>query len=123
MDGVAMGNLVTRGAISGLNDPDDDHFAKSMLPGASGKSQNDGSRNTRPDIRTSAVAFSSTGREWAAATTQGLQVRQFAFGEIKFQLFLNMNVIIFRYLPWMMEHFSPLLSWTRRLLLRKSIRP
>jgi periodic tryptophan protein 2 len=71
-----MGNLVTRGALSGLNDPDDDHFAKSMLPGATGKSQNDGSRNTRPDIRTSAVAFSSTGREWAAATTQGLQVRR-----------------------------------------------
>ena len=60
--------------LNGLtaNDSDDEHFATSVLPGVSGNG--DGSRSTRPDIRATAVAFSTTGREWAVTTTQGLQV-------------------------------------------------
>lgn len=46
----------------------------SNLPGAGKGSSRDGSRNTLPEILTAAVCFSTTGREWAAATTQGLQV-------------------------------------------------
>ena len=45
------------------------------LPGAGkGNIKNDGSRSTRPEMLTAAVGFSSTGHEWAAATTQGLQI-------------------------------------------------
>ncbi|CAN0438204.1 unnamed protein product, partial [Discosporangium mesarthrocarpum] len=32
----------------------------------------DGSRQVREEVRCSCVRFSSTGREWAAATTDGL---------------------------------------------------
>ena len=76
IDGVATQNLTTRGlkrthAMTG-DDSDDEHFATSVLPGAA--VGGDGSRTTRPDIRSNAIAFSTTGREWAAATTQGLQV-------------------------------------------------
>jgi hypothetical protein len=57
--------------------------AASMLPGGDGHrggsgggGLGDGSRTTRPTILTAAVRFSPTGREWAAATTQGLQVNE-----------------------------------------------
>lgn len=46
--------------------------AAALLPGA-GKTST-GERTTRPEILTSCVRFSPTGREWAAASTQGLQV-------------------------------------------------
>lgn len=45
-----------------------------LLPGAGKGSKNDGSRNSAAEILTSAITFSPTGKEWAAATTQGLQV-------------------------------------------------
>jgi hypothetical protein len=39
--------------------------------GAKGRNAGgDGSRSTRPNIHTSAIRFSPTGRDWAAATTQ-----------------------------------------------------
>lgn len=34
----------------------------------------DGSRTTRPEIITSALRFSPTGRDWAVVSTQGLQI-------------------------------------------------
>ena len=34
----------------------------------------DGSRTTRPEIVTSALQFSPTGRDWAVVSTQGLQI-------------------------------------------------
>lgn len=76
VDGVSVSNISTRGlkrthGMTGDNS-DDEHFAATILPGTSGGA--DGSRSTRPDIRCNAIAFSTTGREWAAATTQGLQV-------------------------------------------------
>ncbi len=81
VDGVAIQNVRKIRSNQGLinNDSDDEHFAASTLPGVTGGQSNNGSRNTRPDIRTNSVSFSSTGKEWAAATTQGLQARDICF--------------------------------------------
>jgi periodic tryptophan protein 2 len=57
----------------GEGESDDEFLPESTLPGTS-KGASDGSRITKPEILTSAVRFSPSGREWAAATTQGLQV-------------------------------------------------
>ena len=77
VDGVAITNVARRGklnaGLASIDHSDDEHNAASTLPGAGKAAQDSGSRITRPDIHTSVVAFSSTGREWAAATTQGLQ--------------------------------------------------
>jgi len=43
-----------------------------MTPGAS--QRQDGARLNRPEITCGCIGFSSTGTEWAAATTQGLQI-------------------------------------------------
>jgi periodic tryptophan protein 2 len=67
VDGLALDNIA-------IDDSDDEHGAKSTLPGTTMAKKTDGSRLTRPDIITSALKFSPTGREWIAATTQGLQV-------------------------------------------------
>lgn len=83
VDGVAVQNVVSRGFKRshgvGVDDSDDEHFAAATLPGVAGAGGGGGARATRPDIRTNAVAFSSTGREWAAASTQGLQVQVLRF--------------------------------------------
>lgn len=75
VDGVSVQNVSTRGLkrMHGMtaDHSDDEDFAASVLPGTLA---GDGSRTTRPNIRSNAIAFSTTGREWAAATTQGLQV-------------------------------------------------
>ena len=67
VDGMALDNIA-------IDDSDDEHLGKSTLPGTNMNKQSDGSRLTRPDIITSALKFSPTGREWIAATTQGLQI-------------------------------------------------
>lgn len=69
VDGVAVDNI--RG-----DDSDDEQNEYSNLPGGSGRNSKmtDGSRTTRPEVITSAIRFSPTGREWAAASTQGLQI-------------------------------------------------
>lgn len=77
VDGVSLDNLLA-------GDSDDEYFdnavAGNTLPGStagrgSGRRRaDDGSRTTRPTVLTSAVRFSPSGREWAAATTQGLQI-------------------------------------------------
>lgn len=79
VDGVSINNVAGKGklnlGLASIDHSDDEHNATSALPGTNGgRGKNDGSRNTRADIHTSAVSFSSTGHEWAAATTQGLQV-------------------------------------------------
>jgi hypothetical protein len=58
------------------NDSEDNRITppSDSLPGAKSSGRDDGSRTTRPAIMTSAIKFSLTGREWAAVTTQGLQV-------------------------------------------------
>ena len=78
VDGVALDNI----PAGDMQDSDGELKLGSGLPGASGKGRGqaggagagDGSRTTRPQILTAAVRVSPTGREWAAATTQGLQV-------------------------------------------------
>ena len=95
VDGVAVQNLRSRGLKRShgmtADDSDDEHFASASLPGVSGGG--DGSRTTRPDIRTNAIGFSATGREWAAATTQGLQVTKYAhiFSVRILNLFLSID--------------------------------
>jgi periodic tryptophan protein 2 len=54
---------------------DDDGAGYSVLPGAQARRRgDDGTRSTKPTIHCSAVKFSPTGHEWAAATTQGIQI-------------------------------------------------
>lgn len=69
VDGISLDNLA-------VGDSDDEHLATSVLPGVTKgtSAANDGSRTTRADIMSSCVRFSPTGREWVAATTQGLQI-------------------------------------------------
>lgn len=55
-------------------DDDQHHGDAELLPGAGKGSKNDGSRNNSPEMVSTALGFSPTGREWAAATTQGLQI-------------------------------------------------
>lgn len=74
VDGISLENL-----NAGDNSDDEYGFGalKHDLPGSNkGRSgaNDDGSRTTRPVIMTCAVKFSYSGREWAAATSQGLQV-------------------------------------------------
>ena len=78
VDGISLDNL---GGDASGDDSDNEHKAASMLPGTDGRrggagggGAGDGTRTTRPQILTAAVKFSPTGREWGAATTQGLQV-------------------------------------------------
>ena len=54
-------------------DSDDEFRLTSKLPGTI-KGATDGSRITKPEIMTSCIRFSPSGREWAAATIHGLQV-------------------------------------------------
>jgi periodic tryptophan protein 2 len=63
VDGVALDNLKDLGAGGGTH-----------LPGQKHSSLSDGSRTTRPEVITSALQFSPTGRDWAVVSTQGLQV-------------------------------------------------
>ena len=104
VDGVTTQNISIKGLQSShgiqVDDSDDEHFASSVLPGTS--SGGDGSRSTRPDIRTNAISFSPTGREWAAATTQGLQVylnRKILM--IDYLIFFHI-MGLHRFLGWMM---------------------
>ena len=73
VDGVHVDSLrssVAGGALYG-----DEHLAASTLPGAGkGSDGRDGSRTTRPELVTQCLRFSPTGRDWAAATTQGMQI-------------------------------------------------
>lgn len=45
-----------------------------LFAGQKHSSLKDGSRTTRPEIITSALRFSPTGRDWAVVSTQGLQI-------------------------------------------------
>ena len=52
---------------------DGDPRFRSSLPGAI-RGTTDGSRITKPEIMSSCIRFSPSGREWAATTIQGVQV-------------------------------------------------
>jgi periodic tryptophan protein 2 len=67
LDELRSDRLVDGIALDNLPSVDAEHSHRK-------KTADDGSRNTRPELLTSCIRFSPTGREWAAATTQGLQI-------------------------------------------------
>lgn len=69
VDGIAIDNLP-----AAESDSDDEKKAYNSLPGGGRSGMNSGTRTTRPELLTAAIRFSPTGREWGAATTQGLQI-------------------------------------------------
>lgn len=77
VDGIQIDNLPNS------TNPDEDHTDPNYRRKLIGKKEtssgiisslSDGNRTVRPEILTSSLKFSPTGREWAAATTQGLQI-------------------------------------------------
>ena len=78
VDKLRSDRLVDGVSLDNIDDSDDDDSGGkhqvNMLPGGGSGQKNDGSRLTKPEILTTCIKFSSTGTEWAAATTQGLQV-------------------------------------------------
>ena len=81
LDGV-LDNQNSRNLADGIDvetirgdSDDDEHLAMNTLPGAGkGSSARDGRRNTKEELVSACVKFSPSGRDWAAATTQGLQI-------------------------------------------------
>ncbi len=73
LDELNSKNLADGGPID-ENDykSDDEADFTANLPGA--RRGDDGSRKSRVEVLTSAVAFSSTGREWAAVSNEGLHI-------------------------------------------------
>ena len=67
-------NLTDGGPVDDHADPDIDQamYNALNLPGA--RRGDDGSRRSKVEVLTLAVAFSSTGREWAAVSGEGLHV-------------------------------------------------
>jgi periodic tryptophan protein 2 len=57
--------------VNDYNDNDEADFS-ALLPGA--RRGDDGSRKSKVEVLTSEVAFSSTGREWAAVSNEGLHI-------------------------------------------------
>jgi periodic tryptophan protein 2 len=74
MDELRNTNLTEGGSLNALDvtDSEGEGLPQSHLPGA--KRGADGSRITKPEVRSTCVRFSSTAREWAAATPEGLLV-------------------------------------------------
>jgi periodic tryptophan protein 2 len=77
VDGVILDNLEAPqeedNAQLGRFENSYKRFGKN-LPGGGKSKLNDGSRTINPELMTAALQFSPTGREWAAASTQGLQI-------------------------------------------------
>jgi periodic tryptophan protein 2 len=71
VDGVQMDNLP-------FNEGDSENERKRLMgkgmPGGGKSSLTDGSRTVKPELLTAALMFSPTGREYAVASTQGLQI-------------------------------------------------
>jgi periodic tryptophan protein 2 len=67
-------NLGPAGPIDDHADPDQDETTYNALnlPGA--RREDDGSRRSKVEVLTMAVSFSSTGREWATVSGEGLHV-------------------------------------------------
>jgi periodic tryptophan protein 2 len=64
------GNLRGAGVA---RDQSTEFLAANVLPGTGG-TRDGGQRNVRPELITHGIRFSPSGRDWAAATTQGLQL-------------------------------------------------
>ena len=77
LDRLRSDRLVDGIAVDGLDIDSDDEHRSAPPPtrkGGSAAGAALGMRTVKPAIMTSAVCFSGSGREWAAATSQGLQV-------------------------------------------------
>lgn len=72
LDELNSKNLADGGPIDVNDDSGDEADFSANLPGA--RRGDDGSRKSRVEVMTSQVAFSSTGREWAAVSNEGLHV-------------------------------------------------
>lgn len=72
LDQLNSKNLGATGTIDQERDSDDEVDYGVHLPGS--KRGDDGSRKSRVEVMTSQVAFSMTGREWAAVSNEGLHV-------------------------------------------------
>lgn len=69
---------------------DETNYNAVSIPGA--KRGDDGSRKTRVEVLTSQVAFSSTGREWAAVSGEGLHVYSLDDDMVFDPIFLTENI-------------------------------
>lgn len=74
MDGVSLDNVNNSDDEDNADGGGAGKYAARPVPGGGSGSKTDGSRTNKAEILTTCVKFSSTGTEWAAATTQGLQV-------------------------------------------------
>jgi len=72
LDELNSKNLGDGGPIDALNNSDDEGKSSSHLPGA--KRGDDGSRKSMVEVITMQVSFSSTGREWATVSNEGLHI-------------------------------------------------
>jgi len=70
VDGIALDDTP-----SSLITPSSTTANDGVIPGAKHSLlKAGGARTTRPEVVTSGIKFSPTGRDWAVASTQGLQV-------------------------------------------------
>lgn len=72
LDELNSKNLADGGPIDVNDDSGDEANYSANLPGA--RRGDDGSRKSRVEVMTAQVSFSSTGREWAAVSNEGLHV-------------------------------------------------
>jgi len=72
LDKLNSKNLGDGGPVDGLDDSSDEYDPNFNLPGA--KRNDDGSRKSKIEVLTTAVAFSSTGREWGTVSNEGLHI-------------------------------------------------
>ena len=72
LDELNSKNLGEGGPLDDMNESGDEADFSSLIPGA--KRGDDGSRKSRVEVMSLQVAFSSTGREWATVSNEGLHV-------------------------------------------------
>lgn len=72
LDELNSKNLADGGPIDTFKDSDDEADFTFMLPGA--KRGDDGSRKSKVEVVVSKLSFSSTGREWALVSNEGLHI-------------------------------------------------
>lgn len=72
LDELNSKDLGEGGPLDDMNESGDEADFSAYIPGA--KRGDDGSRKSRVEVMTMQVAFSSTGREWATVSNEGLHV-------------------------------------------------
>lgn len=72
LDELNSKNVADGGPMDPANDSDDEADFSFLLPGA--KRGDDGSRKSKVEVIVSKVSFSSSGREWALVSNEGLHI-------------------------------------------------